>query len=337
MRFSSLSETEEYSRESGRIGAERPGEEHAGEERPGEEHLDIEHTGGDCSGIERIGAERPCEEHAGEERPDCEGLFSRTEMLVGSEAMDKLATAKVAVFGLGGVGGSCAEALARSGVGSLDLFDGDVVSLSNINRQVIALHSTVGRPKAGVMAERIRDINPACRVRVCEMFYMPDTAGVVDISLYDYVVDAIDTVAGKVELIERAKSAGVKIICSMGAAYRMDPTQFVVTDIQKTEADPLARVMRKELRARGISDVKVVWSRETPLRRCGENHPHCDEPCNEASRNELIQAHLPGGTPNSHLPASSANSHLPASSSFVPPACGLVLASEVVKDLIGSA
>ena len=207
--------------------------------------------------------------------------------------MQRLAASRVAVFGIGGVGGSCAEALARTGVGAIDLFDSDEVSITNINRQAAALHSTLGRYKADVMAERIADINPACKVVAHKLFYMPDTADEVDISLYDYVIDAIDTVAGKIELIERAKKAGVRIICAMGAANKMDPNAFIVSDINKTDTDPLARIIRKELRDRGIRDVKVVWSKEEPK----------------------------------------ASSRPPSSNAFVPPAMGLLLAAEAVKDL----
>jgi len=214
--------------------------------------------------------------------------------MLGAEAMRKLAASKVAVFGIGGVGGSCAEALARTGVGAIDLFDHDIVSITNLNRQTVALHSTLGRYKADVMAERIADINPACVVRAVRLFYTADTADEVDLSVYDHVVDAIDTVASKVELVARAKEAGVDIICAMGAANKTDPAAFVVTDINKTETDPLAKAVRKKLRALGIEGVKVVWSREEP-----EKH-----------------------------------SRPPASCAFVPPACGLVLASETIRDLI---
>jgi tRNA A37 threonylcarbamoyladenosine dehydratase len=221
-----------------------------------------------------------------------ENQFERTEMLLGAEAMLKLKDAKVAVFGVGGVGGACAEALARSGVGMIGLYDNDTVSITNLNRQIIALHSTLGRFKADVMAERIRDINPSCEAAAHKIFYLPDTADEVDLSVYDYVVDAIDTVAGKIELIVRAKAAGVRIISSMGAGNKLDPAKFIVADIHKTDTDPLARVMRKELRARGVAGVKVVYSKEPPL----------------AAR-------------------------VTASNAFVPPAAGLVLAAEVVKDL----
>ena len=214
--------------------------------------------------------------------------------MLGTEAMRKLAASKVAVFGVGGVGGCCAEALARTGIGAIDLFDHDVVSITNLNRQTVALHSTLGRYKADVMAERIADIDPACEVRAVRLFYTADTADEVDLSVYDHVVDAIDTVASKVELIVRAKKAGVNIICAMGAANRMDPAAFIVTDISKTETDPLAKAVRKELRALGIEGVKVVWSREAPGK----------------------------------------HSRPLGSCAFVPPACGLVLASETIRDLI---
>jgi len=223
-----------------------------------------------------------------------EDQFSRTEKLLGPEAMRALAASRVAVFGLGGVGGGCAEALARTGVGALDLFDNDIVSVTNINRQVVALHSTLGLYKADVLAERIADINPNCGVRAVKLFYTPDTAAEVELSAYDYVVDAIDTVAGKTELIARAKKAGVMVISAMGAANKTDPAAFVVTDVSKTETDPLAKAVRKELRARGIEDVKVVWSKEEPKIRCRP----------------------------------------PASCAIVPAVCGLLLASEVIRDLI---
>ena len=223
-----------------------------------------------------------------------EDQFERTAKLFGPGAMRKLAEARVAVFGVGGVGGSCAEALARSGVGAIDLFDNDTVSLTNLNRQIVALHSTLGLFKADVMAARIADINPECRVNAFKIFYMPDTADEVDLSLYDYVADAIDTVAGKVELIARAKNAGVRIICAMGAGGKTETTAFAVSDIHRTETDPLAKAVRKELRARGIEGVKAVWSKEEPKTK---------------------------GRP-------------PASNAFVPAACGLLLASEIIKDLI---
>ena len=222
------------------------------------------------------------------------GQFERTAMLIGEASVKKLAGARVAVFGVGGVGGACVEALARSGIGVIDLFDNDTVCLCNLNRQIVALHSTIGRYKTDVMAERVRDINPCCKVGSYRLFYAPETAGEVDLSAYDYIVDAIDTVAGKLELITRAKEAGVRIICSMGAANKLDPTRFVVADIYETETDPLARAVRKELRARGIKDVKAVYSKEPPAVNCRP----------------------------------------PASNSTVPPVCGYILAAEVIKDLI---
>ena len=236
--------------------------------------------------------------------------FSRTAMLLGEEKMQKLFAAKVAVFGVGGVGSYTAEALARSGIGSIDLFDNDLVCISNINRQIIALHSSVGKYKVDVMRERILDINPNAKVGAFRMFYLPENADEVDLSIYDYVVDAVDTVTAKVELIVRAKAAGTPIICSMGAANKLDPTAFVVADIRKTEMDPLAKVIRKELRARGIKDVKVVYSKEP--------------------------ASVPLGDEESVLSQDSNKRQTPASNSFVPPVVGMILAGEVIKDLTTS-
>ena len=229
--------------------------------------------------------------------------FSRLERLVGRDAMDKLAAARVAVFGIGGVGGYVAEALARSGVGQLDLIDHDTVAPSNINRQIIALHSTVGQNKAEVMARRIADINPQAKINVYPIFYLPETAAQFDFSQYDYVVDAIDTVTGKMELVRRAREAGVPIICSMGAGNKMDPTAFRVTDIHKTTVCPLAKVMRGLCRKEGIKKLKVVYSEELPMT------PSAPE------------GHTEGKIP-------------PASAIFAPAAAGLAVAAEVVKDLI---
>jgi len=282
-----------------------------------------------------------------------EDRFERTVMLIGRESMQKLKEARVAVFGIGGVGGACAEALARMGVGAIDLFDDDKVCLSNINRQAVALHSTLGRYKADVMAERIADINPECKVVARKLFYMPDTAGEVDLTVYDYVVDAIDTVAGKIELVVRAKAAGVNIICAMGAANKRDPKGFVVTDIGRTETDPLARVMRKELRARGVTDVKAVWSKEQPVKPAdvdtvdteGASPTHTDvanpahaEGASPAHTDVANPAHADDTNPAHTDGADRGRSgrEPPASNAFVPPACGLVLAAEVVNDIIGS-
>lgn len=190
--------------------------------------------------------------------------FSRTRLLVGDEPLARLAAAKVAVFGVGGVGGFCVEALARAGVGTLHLYDDDTVSESNLNRQIVALHSTIGQPKAEVMARRILDINPACQVEVFRMFYLPENADQVYLSQYDYVVDCIDTVAAKLDLVERCTALQVPILSAMGSGNKLDPTAFRVTDLSKTQGCPLARVMRKELRKRGITHLKVVYSTEEP-------------------------------------------------------------------------
>ena len=192
-------------------------------------------------------------------------IFSRTELLVGEEAMDILANSRVAVFGVGGVGGFTVEALARSGVGAIDLIDDDKVCVTNINRQIIALNSTVGMYKVDAAAERIRDINPDCKVTCHKMFYMPETADKLEFSQYDYVVDAIDTVTGKIEIIMQAKAAGVPVISSMGAGNKLDPTAFEVTDIYKTSVCPLARAMRYQLKRRGVKKLKVVYSKEQPI------------------------------------------------------------------------
>lgn len=227
--------------------------------------------------------------------------LSRTALLLGNEGVEKLKKARVAVFGIGGVGGYVAEALARSGVGALDLIDKDVVSLSNINRQIIALHSTLGRLKTEVMAERIQDINPEIKVRRYDVFYLPETAAQFDFSKYDYVVDAIDTVSGKIALVEAANGAGVPIISSMGAGNKLDPTAFEVADISKTSVCPLARVMRRELKKRGIERLKVVYSKEEPI-----PPTTIDEETGKA---------------------------VAGSVAFVPSVVGLILAGEVIKDL----
>ncbi len=241
--------------------------------------------------------------------------FSRAQILLGSDAMRALAASRVAVFGVGGVGGFAAEAIARAGVGAIDLFDGDNVDMTNINRQVVALHSTLGRPKAETMKARILDINPRCSVNAHVCFYGADNADSFDLSEYDYIVDAIDTVSSKLLLIERAFAAGVPVVSSMGAGNKLDPTRFEIADIYQTSACPLARVMRKELRARGIPALKVVYSREEarkPAQPTGTDGEDC---AGEAD------AH-PG------------KRQTPGSVSFVPPVAGLILAGEVVRDLI---
>ncbi len=228
--------------------------------------------------------------------------FSRTRMLLGDGGMERLFRARVAVFGLGGVGGHAAEALARSGVGSLDLIDSDTVTLSNLNRQIVALHSTLGMYKADAARDRILDINPEARVRALRVFYGPDTADQFDFRSYDYIVDAIDTVSGKTALAVQAREAGVPIISCMGAGNRISPAGFQVADIYSTEMCPLARVMRKELRKRGIPSLKVVYSPEPAL---------VPGPCGEDTRRRKV----------------------PGSSAFAPAAAGLLAAAEVVKDL----
>ena len=232
--------------------------------------------------------------------------FCRTGLLLGEEAIDKLASSRVAVFGVGGVGGYVAEALARSGVGAIDLIDDDDVALSNLNRQIIALHSNVGQPKVEVAAARIKDINPDCRVTVHKCFYLPETADRFDFREYDYVVDAIDTVTGKLMLAEQAKEAGTPIISSMGAGNKLDPTAFRVADIKQTKVCPLARVMRRELKKRGIDTLKVVYSEE--------------------------QALTPAGT-TEETEGAHAKRQTPGSIAFVPSVAGLIAAGEVIKDL----
>lgn len=231
--------------------------------------------------------------------------FSRTELLLGADGMEKLKRARVAVFGIGGVGGYAVEALARAGIGALDLIDNDVISLTNINRQIIALHSTVGLPKTDVMAARVKDINPECEVRTYQTFYGPDTAEQFDFTQYDYIIDAIDTVTGKLALAVNAQKANTSIISSMGTGNKLDPTAFTVTDIYKTSFCPLARIMRKELRKRGIERLKVVYSQE------------------EALTPEGVTEELPQGRRS-----------IPGSVSFVPSAAGLILAGEVIKDIV---
>lgn len=225
-------------------------------------------------------------------------------MLIGKEALEKLGKSRVAVFGLGGVGGYVVEALARSGVGELDLIDSDIVSPSNINRQIIATEDTIGEKKTDVMKRRVLSINRDCIVRTYDIFYLPETKDNFDFTLYDYVVDAIDTVTGKLTLIEEAKRVSTPVISSMGAGNKLDPALFRVSDIYSTTVDPLSRVMRRELKKRGIESLKVVYSTEKPLTpRFGEE-----------------------GTKRRQTPGSI---------SFIPSVCGLVIASEVIKDLIG--
>ena len=232
---------------------------------------------------------------------------SRTALLLGPEAMEKLKNARVAVFGLGGVGGYVAEALARCGVGALELVDHDTVSLTNINRQILATHETIGMEKAEAARQRVLSIDPAIDARAVCKFYGPDTAEEFDFSSYDYVVDAIDTVTGKLALIAAAKAAGKPILCCMGTGNKLDPTRFQIADISKTSVCPLARIMRKECAKRGYKDIKVLYSTEDPL----PSHPEA-----------LTDEELPEG-----------RRALPGSVSFVPSVAGLIIAGEVIKDL----
>ncbi|MBR3705843.1 MAG: tRNA threonylcarbamoyladenosine dehydratase [Firmicutes bacterium] len=223
--------------------------------------------------------------------------FERTRTLIGQEKLDKLAAARVLVFGVGGVGGYVCEALARAGIGTIDIVDKDVVDITNINRQIIATHDTVGRPKVQVCRERMLSINPSLNCDARECFYLPECAGEFDFGSYDYVVDAIDNVTAKIDIICRSKEAETPVISSMGTGNKLDPTAFRIADIEKTKVCPLAKVVRKELRARGIQGVKVLYSEEEPRKTAGERTP--------------------------------------ASISFVPSAAGLIIAGEVIKDISG--
>ncbi len=236
--------------------------------------------------------------------------FVRTELLLGAQALETLKESRVCVFGVGGVGGYVVEALARSGLGHLDIVDNDDVAMSNINRQIIALHSSLGRPKVDVFRERILDINPEAEVKVHKCFYLPETSSEFDFSSFDYVVDAIDTVTAKIDIIMRCNEAGTPVISSMGTGNKLDPTRVQVTDIYKTEIDPLAKVMRRELKKRGLKKLKVVYSNEEPIKP--------DE--------KLVQAELEA--------TGSTRRSIPGSTAFVPPVAGLVIAREVVMDLI---
>lgn len=231
--------------------------------------------------------------------------FERSAMLLGIDRVESLADKRVAIFGVGGVGGYVAEALARTGIGAFDLIDRDTVSVTNINRQIIATMDTVGKNKAEVMKERILSVHPEAEVMVHDCFFLPENADEFDFGAYDYVVDAVDTVTAKLEIIERAKKAGVPVISAMGAGNKLDPTKFVVTDISKTSVCPLAKVMRRELKKRNISDVKVVYSTEEALT------PLFEPPAEGETRKKA-----------------------PGSVAFVPSVAGLIVASEVIKDLI---
>ena len=245
--------------------------------------------------------------------------YSRTQLLLGAEAMTKLHDSRVAVFGVGGVGGYTVEALARSGVGALDLIDDDKVCLTNLNRQIIATRKTVGRFKVDVAEERVHDIDPNIKVTTYKTFFTPETQDQFDFTQYDYIVDAIDTVSGKLELVQQADAAGTPIISSMGAGNKLDPTAFQVADIYQTSVCPLARVMRKELKKRGIRHLKVVYSQEPPMPPLDDLSSSCHTNCicpPDAARTCVQRRQIPGST------------------AFVPSVVGLIIAGEVIKDLV---
>ena len=256
--------------------------------------------------------------------------FSRTARLIGKDSIDALAQSRVCVFGVGGVGGYAAEALARSGVGHIDLVDNDQVCLSNLNRQIIALHSTLGRDKVDVMRERILDINPTAHVTVHKCFYLPETGEKFDFSQYDYIIDAIDTVAGKIALALQAEAAKTPIISCMGAGNKLDPAAFQVADIYRTSVCPLAKVMRRELKKRGVTKLKVVYSQEAPV---GIRQAEKDE----AALLSKVANEGEGGSKKTDQQADRIpRRSVPGSVAFVPAVAGLILAGEVIKDLISA-
>lgn len=245
--------------------------------------------------------------------------FSRTELLFGKDAMERLEQSRVAVFGIGGVGGYTVEALVRSGVGAIDIIDDDKVCLTNLNRQIIATRSTIGKYKVDVMKERILDINPNCKVEAYKCFYLPETKDDFDFSRYSYVVDAVDTVTAKIQLVMEAKEKNVPIISSMGAGNKLNPAEFEVADIYKTSVCPLAKVMRRELKKRGVKDLKVVYSKEQPIRPIEDMAISCRTNCV-----------CPPGTEHK----CTERRDIPGSNAFVPSVVGLIIASEVIKDLV---
>lgn len=244
--------------------------------------------------------------------------FSRTQLLYGKAAMDRLAACRVAIFGVGGVGGYVAESLARTGIGALDLIDDDRICLTNINRQILATRKTVGKYKVDVAAERIADINPDCKVKTYKLFYLPETEDQINMQEYDYVVDAIDTVTGKLAIIGNAKKANVPVISSMGAGNKTNPALFKVADIYQTSACPLARVMRRECRNRGIDSLKVVYSEEKPVRPLADLSISCRTNCI-----------CPPGTERK----CTVRRDIPGSTAFVPSVAGLIIAGEIINDL----
>lgn len=244
--------------------------------------------------------------------------FSRTELIFGKESMEKIAKCRIAIFGIGGVGSYTAEALARSGVGTLDLIDDDKVCVTNINRQLFATSKTVGQYKVDVAKERLEEINPEIKINTYKTFYLPETSDQFDFYQYDYIVDAIDTVKGKIELVVRAKEANVPIISSMGAGNKIDATAFKVTDIHKTKVCPLARVMRQELKKRGIKTLKVVYSEEEAIKPVEDMAISCKTQCV-----------CPPGTTRK----CTHRNQVPGSNAFVPPVVGLIIAGEIIKEL----
>lgn len=262
-------------------------------------------------------------------------MFSRTQLIFGEENMERLKSARVAVFGVGGVGGYVVEALARTGIGTLDIIDDDKVCESNINRQIIATHKTIGMYKVDVMKERILDINPDAVVNAYKTFYMPDTKDMFDFSQYDYVVDAIDTVTGKIQLVMQAKETGTPIISSMGAGNKVNPAMFEVTDIYKTSVCPLAKVMRSELKKRGVKKLKVVYSKEKPIKPL-DSDASLEQitPGNVSVTSENVATGKVSNESEPNRPGSKRRS-TPGSNAFVPSTAGLIIASEVVKDILG--
>lgn len=245
--------------------------------------------------------------------------FSRTELLLGSEAMEKIKNSRVAIFGIGGVGGFTAEALARSSVGIFDLIDDDKICLTNINRQIIATRKTVGQYKVDVMKERILEINPNAQVNVYKCFYLPETKGDFHFKEYSYVVDAVDTVTAKIELVLQAKESGTPIISCMGAGNKLDPTKFEVADIYKTSVCPLAKVMRRELKRRNVDKLKVVYSKEEPLTPIDSEENSCSKNCicpPDTKRTCTQRRAIPGSV------------------SFVPSVAGMIMAGEIIKDIV---
>lgn len=255
--------------------------------------------------------------------------FIRTEMLFGPEKMELLKNSKVCVFGIGGVGGYVVEALVRAGIGSVVIVDKDDVDISNLNRQIIALHSTIGQDKVDVMEKRIHDINPECVVEARKCFYLPDNADEFDFSQYSYVVDAVDTVTAKLLIVERAEAAGVPVISSIGTGNKLDPTRLQIADIYKTSVCPLAKVMRHECKKRGIKKLKVVYSTEEPIR------PRNNMVNDTADKNEAFIETAEGNYAMDMDAVAKRKKDTPGSTSFVPSVAGLIIASEVIRDIVG--